>query len=47
MTASAACVVATMPTWEQSKGIAHEIEFFRKARKPVFYLNPETLKVTL
>jgi hypothetical protein len=39
MTASAALLVAQMRNWRASKGIAHEIDFFRKAGKPVFYLD--------
>lgn len=46
MEAAGICVVAMLPTWEQSYGISVEIETFRKAGKPVFYLNPETLELS-
>jgi hypothetical protein len=39
MTASSALLVAQMRTWQASKGIAHEIEFFTREDKPVFYLD--------
>jgi hypothetical protein len=38
-----ACVVMMMPTWRDSKGIAHEIEFFEKHGKPVYYVDPSDL----
>jgi hypothetical protein len=31
-------IVAHMEGWQESKGIAHEIEFFRRMRKPIFDL---------
>jgi hypothetical protein len=40
-----AMLVAMMPTWEISKGIKHEIDFFLQADKPVFYLNPDTMEL--
>lgn len=42
----AACrvlIVAHMPGWEQSTGIALEIEFFAKRGRSVFDLDPATL----
>lgn len=39
MAASAALVVAQMQGWRESKGVAHEIEFFTRAEKPIFYLD--------
>jgi hypothetical protein len=45
MDASEAIIVARMESWQISKGIAHEIEYFGGAGKPVFYLNPETMEV--
>jgi len=36
-------IVAHMDGWAESKGIAHEVEFFAKAGKPIFDLNPTTL----
>jgi len=40
MDAASACVVAMMPGWRQSKGTAHELEYFEKGGKPVFYYAP-------
>jgi hypothetical protein len=39
-------LVAKMKDWEKSKGIAFEIEFFKKVGKPIFYLDPETLEIS-
>ena len=39
-------LVATMPGWETSKGITHEIEVFRDAGKPIRFVHPETLEIT-
>lgn len=36
-------IVAHMETWQSSRGIAHEVEFFEMAGKPIFDLNIETL----
>jgi hypothetical protein len=36
-------IVAMMEGWAESKGVAHEIEFFKKAGKPIVYLDPVTL----
>lgn len=47
MTASSALVVATMPGWQESYGVEHEIKFFMTELKPVFFVDPETLKVAL
>ncbi|MEZ0212408.1 MAG: DUF1937 family protein [Xanthobacteraceae bacterium] len=41
--AAAACVVVKMPGWQTSAGVAHEIDAFRLARKPVFYMAPGEL----
>lgn len=38
-------IVARMQGWDTSKGIAHEIQVFADARKPIFDLDPETLKM--
>jgi nucleoside 2-deoxyribosyltransferase len=43
MEAADALVVAEMRSWSTSFGIAHEIEYFTRADKPVFYLDPERL----
>src|SRR5262245_27488339 len=40
MTAASALLVAEMDGWRESKGIAHEIDFFERRKKPIFYLNP-------
>lgn len=40
-----ALVVATMQGWDDSYGVGVEIEFFRKAGKPVYLLHPVTLEV--
>jgi len=45
MTACNALLVAQMQGWEKSYGVNHEIEFFFKARKPIFYLRPSTIEV--
>lgn len=45
MEASDACAVAMLESWEASDGIAREIEFFLKAMRPVWKLDPATLKV--
>lgn len=46
MDAADVCVVAKMPGWQASKGIAHEIKYFEACDKPVFYLDPATLEVS-
>ena len=38
-------IVAHLDGWEQSSGVAHEIECFRASNKPIFDLDPETLKM--
>lgn len=45
MHACGALIVAEMTGWEESKGLAHEIEFFERHGKPVFHLNPTTMGV--
>lgn len=35
-----ALLVAKMPGWDTSKGVAFEIETFQKAGKPIFFLDP-------
>lgn len=39
-------LVAKMRTWEESTGVRFEINHFLTSKKPVFYLNPDTLQVT-
>lgn len=41
-----AILVAQMDGWEDSFGIAHEIDVFREAGKPVYYLDPSSLRVS-
>lgn len=42
---SDALLVAKMPTWDSSFGIAYELKLFKLAEKPVFYLDPDTMTV--
>jgi uncharacterized protein DUF1937 len=39
-------IVAQMPTWENSAGMAVEIEYFLYASKPIFDLDPNTMRMT-
>jgi hypothetical protein len=43
MEAADTLVVAEMRSWQNSFGIAHEIEYFTRADKPVVYLDPDRL----
>lgn len=43
MLAADAILVAHMEGWQASKGIAHEIAFFRDHGKPILNVDPETL----
>lgn len=45
MKKSDALVIAMMESWEQSYGLRHEIDVFKKAGKPVFALTPATMQV--
>ena len=38
-------IVAHMDGWEQSTGIAHEIAFFAQQGRPIFDLDPVTLRM--
>jgi hypothetical protein len=38
-------VIAKMTGWSASRGIAEEYAFFAIARKPIFHLDPETMRV--
>ena len=40
-----ALIVAHVDGWQESKGIAHEVAFFEKADKPIFDLDPNSLKM--
>ena len=42
-----ALMVAMMPSWRTSKGVAHEIAEFRAAGKPVYYLDPASMTVSV
>jgi len=35
-----ACIVVTLPGWDTSRGVAHEVASFLAAGKPVVYLEP-------
>ena len=39
-------IVVHLESWETSKGIAMEVEYFEKAGKPIFDMDPETLVMT-
>lgn len=39
-------IIAHLETWEVSKGIAMEVDYFAKAGRPIFDLDPETLVMT-
>jgi nucleoside 2-deoxyribosyltransferase len=38
-----ALLVAHMDTWDKSFGIAHEINVFKAADKPIYHLDPDSL----
>jgi hypothetical protein len=40
------CLVAKMDGWQESSGVTHEIAEFKKAGKPVRYLDPKTLAIS-
>ena len=46
LSAADVLIVAHMPSWEESKGIAIEIEYFEKAGKPIFDLEVDELRMT-
>lgn len=46
MSAADVLIVAHMKGWQASRGIAHEIEFFERAGKPIFDLDPNTLTMS-
>ena len=43
MDAADALIVAHLPGWNESFGVAHEIDFFAKAGKPIVHIHPVTL----
>lgn len=38
-------IVALMPTWEKSAGMALEVEYFRREGRPIFDLDPDTMRM--
>lgn len=42
MKAASHLMVCMVPGWQLSEGIRQEIEYFKRARKPVFYYDPQT-----
>lgn len=44
MDAAGALCIVEMDGWKDSFGVAYEIDVFRAAKKPIFHLNPRTLK---
>lgn len=45
MDAAGSLVIAMMLGWDESKGIEHEIDFFRKREKPIYMMDPYTLEI--
>lgn len=45
MSACNALLVADMADWRESKGVAHEIDVFKKAGKPIYQLSVDTLQM--
>lgn len=39
-------IVAHLPGWQDSYGIAHEVKFFEQAGKPIFDLDPVSMVMT-
>jgi hypothetical protein len=46
MKVSDVLIVAQMEGWKESTGVRHEIEFFRRANKPIFYLDPVSMTMS-
>jgi Domain of unknown function (DUF1937) len=46
MNVSDALLVAKLLSWEVSAGIRYEINFFRKANKPIFLINPHNMEIS-
>lgn len=44
ITACDSLIVAMMDGWRASEGVTHEIAEFRKAGKPILYLDPATME---
>lgn len=45
MEVSSVLIVAHMSGWEESSGIEHEVKFFEDAGKPIYDLDPQTLRM--
>lgn len=45
MEAAVGCIVAMLPGWEVSRGVAHEIDYFKAAGKPYYLLDPSTMEI--
>lgn len=45
MSRSDCLIVAKLPGWHESKGIAHEIAFFERYAKPIWSIDPDTLEI--
>lgn len=43
LAASSVLIVAQMEGWRESRGVAFEVEFFERAGKPIFDLDPKSL----
>jgi hypothetical protein len=39
-------VVALMDGWTVSKGVKHEMDFFRNEMKTIYFIDPDTLRLT-
>lgn len=46
MDSAASLIVVKMDTWRDSYGIGVEVDVFRNAGKPIFYLNPSTMDLS-
>ena len=45
MDAAKTLIVGKMFDWESSVGVANEIKYFSKQRKPIYYIDPITLVI--
>jgi len=43
MTAARGLVVVMMPSWQDSFGLQHEIEYFKSVGKPILYMDPDEI----
>lgn len=44
---SSCLVICALNNWRESTGLTAEIEYFERAGKPIFYLNPDNNKISL